>query len=263
LDGSITDLVFGGATAAEGNAVSNNNPNKLGSSFNLFVRLSAGTAAAKLNYSVMNNTFRDAGGAAIEFDKQAGLGDMLGTISNNTVGVSGVPNSGSAQGSGIVTTIIGGGTHTTTVTNNTVYQFTNFGILVQGGGSSIANGGQGYMTAVVQGNTISQPSPNSLLAGFPTIGIRLTVGTNSGDTTKFWLTIGGSGAAKNTVLLTGTNGGTDLRLQQRFNTFLGVNGYAGGTTDATAMQNYLLSQNTAGTALASTSSPNGWSGTQP
>jgi hypothetical protein len=253
---SVVDFVF------TGNAVSNNHPSIVAGASNVLVATGGSALNANVTYNISNNTFRDATGAAVSVGKGAiGVGNVSGTIANNTIGVSGVANSGSAQGSGIVVGIQGGGSHSATITNNTIFQFTNFGILVQGG-NTVAGGGQGRMTAVIKSNVVSQPTST----GFPTSGLRITAGTNVGDNTKFCLTLGGTTTDRNTLVGTGTNLAQDIRLVQARVVLLAVTGYAGAANDNTAMANYLLSQNIAATASAannvSAGGP-GFSGTCP
>ncbi|MDQ3704975.1 MAG: cadherin repeat domain-containing protein [Chloroflexota bacterium] len=242
---SVVDFVF------TGNAVSNNHPSIVTGASNVLVGTGGSALSANVTYNISNNTLRDASGGAIVVGKGAvGAGDVSGTIANNTIGVSGVGNSGSTHGSGIVVGIQGGGSHSATIANNTIVQFTNFGILVQGGNTT-SGGGQGRMTAVIKGNVVSQPSANSSSGGFPTSGLRVTAGTNTGDNTKFCLTLGGAATDRNTLTGTGTNFAQDIRLVQSRLVSLAVTGYPGAANDNTAMQTYLLSQNVAATAGAS------------
>jgi len=219
------------------------------------VTISAGGSAGSFNptmtYSITNNVINNnsannASGTAIAVGKGgvSAAGSFSGTISGNTIGTAGVANSGSAQGSGIGVDIIGGGSHTVTISNNTIRQFTNFGILVQSG-DTLGGGGTGSMTATVTGNNIAQPSPASATAQFPTGGIRVVAGTNSGDTSKNCITLGGTAAAdKNVLTGTGTLGGSELRLFQRFTTILAVPGYAGANNSNSAMNEFLAARNT-------------------
>lgn len=254
---SVSDFVF------TGNTLTNNHPSPLPQNFG--VAISGGGLASNFNptltYNVSNNSIRDAGSTAISVGKGGvGAGSFTGTISNNVIGVSGVANSGAAQGSAIVVDIVGGGSHTSTITNNTIRQFTNYGILAQSGNTT-AGGGQGYLTLTIQGNNIAEPSPASAAALFPTSGIRVMTGTNSGDTSKNCVTLGGTlGGQANTVVGTGTNGGQDLRLFQRFTTILGVPGYAGANNDNAAMNAFLSARNTAGGISATNNTAAGGSG---
>jgi VCBS repeat-containing protein len=260
---SVMDLVF------TGNAVSNNHASRVSGATNLTAGIGGSGLSATMTYNIANNTFRDALGPALSLGKGGvGAGSMTGTVTGNTIGVPGTGNSGSAQGSGIVADIVGGGSHTVTITNNTIAQFTEFGILVQGGATT-TGGGQGYMTAVVQGNTVVQPSANALAGGVPTSGIRLGAGLTTGDNTKFCVTLGGTTAAeKNTVTGTGnpSAGSSDIRVQQRFLTILGMPGYAGANNSNSAMVTYLTSRNNAASAAAANNTGAGgpgFSGTCP
>ena len=252
-----------------GNVLSNNHPARLPQNFG--VAISSGGSGAgyspTLTYAVNNNVINDAGSTGISIGKGGvGAGSFTGTVNGNTIGTAGVGNSGSAQGSAIVVDIVGGGSHNSTITNNTIRQFTNYGILAQSGNAT-AGGGQGYLTLTIQGNNIAEPSPAAASALFPTSGIRVVAGTNSGDNHKNCVVLGGTLAAqKNTVTGTGTNGGLDLRLFQRFVTLMGVPGYAGANNDNTAMNAFLTARNTlstvSGTNNTATGGP-GFSGSCP
>jgi hypothetical protein len=236
-DTAVTDLVF------TGNALSNNHANIApgGGGFTI----SSGGAAfnATLTYAISNNSFRDALGSAVVIGKGAvGTGSFTGQITNNTIGVASVANSGSAQGSGIVADVLGGGTHTVTISGNQVVQWTNYGILLAAG-STLAGGGQGRLVATVQGNTVSTPSPASAAALFPTSGFRLNSGTTTGDNHNVCLTLGGAGALANALTGAGTNGGADVRLFQRFLTTVALTGYAGANNDNTAVSNFVKANN--------------------
>src|SRR4051794_40338189 len=250
---SVTDLTF------TGNRVTNNHPNQVSGS--TAVTISAGGSAGSFNPTntfnisnnvINNNSANNASGTAIAVGKGgiSASGSFTGTISGNTIGTAGMGNSGSAQGSGIAVDIVGGGVMNATITNNVIRQFTNFGILVQSG-DVLGGGGTGKMIADVRGNTVAEPSPSSATVQFPTNGIRVVAGTNSGDNTNNCITIGGPAAAdKNTISGTGTNGATDLRVFQRFQTILALPGYAGAANNNAAMNAYLTARNTLSTVNA-------------
>jgi large repetitive protein len=236
-DSAVADLVF------SGNALSNNHANIASGGGGVVIGGGSAGFNATLTYSITGNTFRDAVGTALAIGKgAAGTGNFSGSISNNVIGVAAVANSGSAQGSGIAVDIVGGGSHTTTITNNEIYQFTNYGILLSAG-SNVSGGGQGNLVAVVQGNVIASPSANSAASFFPTSGIRLNSGTATGDNAKVCLTAGGSGALENSVTGSGTNGGADIRLFQRFLTTVGLPGYSGANNDNTAVVSFVKGNN--------------------
>jgi hypothetical protein len=252
---------------------SNSDPNQVSGGSNLALGAggpSSGCANNTLNptvtYNIHNNTFRDALGTAISISK-GGVGTgQFGTIANpglidhNTIGVSG--NSTSSGAGGIGSILVGGGSITNNITNNTIHGAIN-GISV-GANSSVAGGGQGYYRAVIQGNTVDTPNVG---AGNITNGLLAQFGSVSTDNPKACLTLGSSTAASKNNLDGGRNGGADLRLRVRFGTLIGILGYAGANNDDTAMNAFLSSQNVFGTAGAvltnNATTGSGWTGSCP
>jgi hypothetical protein len=215
-----------GDVIISGNTLTNNHPNKLGSDFGIYV---AHASSGAVTYSVASNSVNNAGGAGIEVDRGAGgTGTMTGTINANTVGTAGVANSGSFAGSGIFVALVGAGstaTHNVTISNNTVRQFTNYGIEMLNSGT-----GNGYLNATVTGNNIAEPSPNSVTAGFPTSGIRGTMAVSSGPPAhdgRSCMNISG-----NTVNQTGTSISAEIRLLGRFGSRTGLPGLTGAGANA-------------------------------
>jgi hypothetical protein len=228
LSGSaVSDLVFTGNTVS-------NTQGALSGGGGIVVGTGGGGNPV-LTYNIANNSIRDAVGTAINVAKGAGTGTATGTIDGNTVGVTGIANSGSTQGSGISVFHVGGGTSTAAVTNNVVAQYNSSGILVQVGDNT--SGGNGTMNAHVTGNTISNPG------AFAFNGFLLNAGTVSGDAHFVCLTLGGAGANANSVTGSGANGATDIRLRQRMATTVRLSGYVGANNDNAAVQAYVQSTN--------------------
>jgi hypothetical protein len=227
---AAADLVFAGNTLNNGQA------NPLSGGGGVLVTSTGGSPT--LSYAMTGNAVRGTTGAAVAVIKGAGTGTFTGSITNNVIGQSGVANSGSSQGSGIIVDLIGGGAHTASVTGNQVFQFTNFGIRAQGSGT-----GQGVLKVVAQGNTVSQPSPNAVTTSFPTHGIRIQSGVGTGDNAIVCATVGGAGALANAVTGTGINGGTDIRLFERFLTTMALPGYAGAANDNAAAAAFTQANN--------------------
>jgi hypothetical protein len=232
-DDATGDLAFLGNTLANGHG------NPLSGGSGVLVTSAGGNPS--LTYAVTNNTVRGTSGAAIAVIKGAGTGTFTGSVNGNVVGQPGVANSGSSQGSGILVDLVGGGAHTAQVTGNQVFQFTNFGIRAQAGGTAL--GGQGALEVVVQGNTVSEPSSNAVSMGFPTHGIRIQSGLSTGDNAIVCATVGGAGALANSVAGTGVNGGTDIRLFERFLTTMALPGYAGAPNDNAAVAAFVQANN--------------------
>ena len=252
---------------------SNSDANQVSGGSNLAVGAggpSSGCADNTLNptlaYNIHNNTFRDALGTAVSISK-GGVGTGTfgttanpGIIDSNTFGVS--SNSASSGAGGIGSILVGGGSITNNITNNTIHGAIN-GINV-GANSSVAGGGQGFYRAVLQGNTVDTPNVG---AGNITNGLLAQFGAVGTDDPKVCLTLGGSAAALKNNLDGGRNGGADLRLRVRFGTLIGVLGYTGANNDNAAMTSFLNSQNVFGTAGAivtnNAATGSGWTGTCP
>ncbi|WP_189523068.1 hypothetical protein [Mesorhizobium sp. M8A.F.Ca.ET.213.01.1.1] len=240
LHGNVqSDLVFGGATGALGNTLSNNNQNIVSGGGGITISSGGAGDVANLTFNIAHNTMRDALGTALGISTGSGASSFNGTIDSNTIGVAGVANSGSAQGSDIGFVTLGGADSSVTITNNLLYQYNNDGILLQTGDA--VDGGNHKLTAVVQGNTASNPGT------FGNHGFELNAGTVAGDAQTVSLTLGGAGGLANNFTGSGANGGTDMRLRTRFDVHVGLHGgaaaYAGAATDAAAVMSYVQAIN--------------------
>jgi hypothetical protein len=217
------DLIF------SGNALSNNHPAIATGGGG--VTLGNGSSST-FSMSLTSNTFRDAVGHAILIVKDIGTGTQLVTFNNNTVGVSGVANSGSKEGSDLKIQQAGDGTQTVLVSGNIFYQYNNDAVLLQTG-AGIAKGGS--FNATVTGNTISNAGNNAAIA-VPVQGISLNGGVTPGDSFAICAQIGGASTLKNDLdSAIGPYGGGDYRLRQRQNTTVRLPGYAGGAADTAAV----------------------------
>jgi hypothetical protein len=237
LNGSGTqtgDLVLTGNTFTQSMAA-------IAGAGNIFVS-SGGNGNPNFTYNISNNTMRGSVGNAINVSKGIGTGTYNGTLNNNTVGVSGSANSGSSQGNGIAIIHVGGGTHTTHITNNTIRRYNNDGILVQVGDNT--SGGNGTVNATITGNTVAEPD------SFALHGLELNIGTTAADAHFLCGSIGGAGGLKNNLSGSGlvANGGFDIRARQRFNTTIRLPGYGGAANDNSAVTTFLTGQNNTGGA---------------
>ncbi|MGY4255183.1 putative thioesterase [Bradyrhizobium sp. USDA 4516] len=239
LHGGVnSDLVL------NGNSFSNNNQNIVSGGGGITISSGGTGDHANLTFNIANNTMRDALGTALGISTGSGASSFNGTIDSNTIGVAGVANSGSAQGSDIGFVTMGGANSSVTITNNHLYQYNNDGIELQTGDA--ANGGNALLTAIVMGNTVSNPG------AFGAHGFELNAGTVAGDAQSVSLTLGGTGAQENQFLGSGATG-TDIRLRDRFATTVGLHAgdgssYGGGATDTAAISSYVLAHNTVTTA---------------
>ncbi|GMA15240.1 hypothetical protein E5F05_01265 (plasmid) [Deinococcus metallilatus] len=250
LTGSPTaDLVF------SNNTLSNNHPSIVSGGGGM--TLTSGGAVGyspRLTYSITNNTFRDALGTALLVSKLIDAGTFSGTISGNTIGVAGVANSGSQQGSGIQLISAVQGSNSATIQNNRIYQYNNYGVSLQAGG--IAQSASGTTThnaalnATITGNTISNPGNGGALI----YGIYLNSGTTSNspggtpDAYQVCASISG-----NSLTGSGVGAGNDIVLRQRFMTTVRLPGYVGANNDTAAVMNFVQSNNGGASATAATS----------
>ncbi|HET6891643.1 MAG TPA: Calx-beta domain-containing protein, partial [Pyrinomonadaceae bacterium] len=149
------------------NRVSNNHPNKV---------IAGGGAVfqtlGNLTYDISCNSFRDSNGIGLNVFKgrpangQTG-GTMSGTIFNNTIGVTGVQNSGAADGaSGINVEAQGNGVHTTLIKNNVIRNTGEAGIRTNVIDANTIAPVSVTMNATVIGNLVAEPDPVNSFAGF-------------------------------------------------------------------------------------------------
>jgi uncharacterized repeat protein (TIGR01451 family) len=203
------------------------------------------------NYNISNNTMSGSIGTAVNVVMLTGDSKTFsGTIANNSIGTTGVLNSGSAQGSDIVVELNGDGIHNSTVSGNTLRQYGNgAALLLQKRNSSSA---ASALNVTVTGNTITQPG------SFASNGVLLNSGTVAGNAGTSCTDIGGAGALANNFTGSGAGGSDDFRVRQRFSTTVRLPGYAGANTDTTAVVNFIKGRNSAGASgSATTQAPGG------
>jgi hypothetical protein len=240
LEGSSTaELIF------SSNALSNNHPNPASGGGGVVVTSgSTATATPTLSYSITNNTFRDSNGSALVVAKLLDAGSFRGTISGNTIGLESVANSGSATASGIRVLTAVQGRHTVAITNNTVYQYNENGIVIEAGGIAQTQSGttthNAEVHATVSGNTIA--SPGALMFNVQS-GFFLNAGTNQNlggtpDAYPVCLHLAG-----NALTGSGAEGGSDFTLRQRFGTTVRLPGYAGANNDNGAVVAFVVGNN--------------------
>jgi hypothetical protein len=232
LHGTISsDLVLSGST------FTNNNPNIVSGGGGLTLGGGGLGDSVTFTYNISNNSFRDSLGSELGIGAGTGtLHNFTGTIDGNTFGVAGVTNSGSAQGSAIGLIQNSAGTSTITITNNQIFQYNNSGIGLLIGAIGNTNA---YLNATVTGNTISNPGT------FASNGVLLTAGTASSDVGRACLTLTG-----NTMTGSGANGGSDIRIRDRFNVKVGLPGYAGPSGSGNTAAAFLSGNNGGASATA-------------
>jgi hypothetical protein len=260
------DFDHGGSGAGDlaitGSAFSNNHPGIATGGGGLTLS-SEGTSGAT-TMDVTGNTFRDAVGSGLLLLKTTGPSTQTGTFANNTIGVSGLANSGSAEGDALKLQTAGQGTMTWSVTGNQIHGYNNNGIEVEAGGGATAQ--SGALNTTITGNTIDQPGNTAGTVTVPKNGIQLNIGTVPNDTYQACAVIGGAGAFANSLATSGLDGvpatglgDIDVRLRQRQTTTIRLPGYLNGPTDTTAVQNFVAANNPVGgpAVLASASGTGG------
>jgi hypothetical protein len=268
--GDLIHVVSRGATSSidvnfTGNTLSNNHSSILSGGGGATFEADNQVSNSVLTFDILNNTFRDAVGVALNVFKGPGGGTVSGTISGNTIGVAGVDLSGSSQAGGINVDMDGGGTVTVAITNNTIQEYNADGIHLNIG--SALGGNDGTFNATVTGNT-TIAGAGAEPGGFASNGFEINAGTNSTGGTP-------SGPDNHVVnlKLSGNNfvdGGNaslfedDVNLRDRFSVRVNLTGYTGASNDATAIATYVAGQNPGGeTVTVSSLSGDGFFNTSP
>jgi hypothetical protein len=162
----------------------------------------------------------------------AAASTFAGTISGNTIGTAGTPNSGAVAGPGIRAVSNGvGGALTVAITGNTIREVANRGVDV------LARDGSSTINATITGNSIVLSSASALEA------IRVDAGALSTDAVTVCAAISGNTAT--------TPASSGIRVRQRFTgTTFRLVGYTGAPSSASAVATHLAATNTASSTLA-------------
>ena len=258
---STMDVVFG--QPGHGNAVHNTHANVAPGTEDFDASADGSmTFDVNSNHFDTPNTTNTQGGVFINAAEDQG--NMSGYFRNNTIGNSGVTNSGSAgQANALDVESNNGGDMTIDIDSNQIYQFN--GALGTGGvwviphGATSAGSESTVFNMTFTNNTVAQQgtanaSPNQIQ------GFQLDNETQTADnppngeafTTclKF---------ASNTINGAGSGGaGGDVRLRQRFNTKVDMPGYLGTAGDTSAVDSYIQGLNPTGPpSVSSTASTGG------
>lgn len=235
----------------------------------IVVNGAAYTGAASVLYDISGNTINGAILSAIttNLGVPSNSVTMSGHVRNNVIGTTGVIRSCSTQAHGIAIDAHGAGTHTASVTGNTMRQCKDRGINVTANDSI---GGNLFLT--VQSNTVLEGGPINP-PGFPADGtgsreaFNLIAGSTASDTIFICAQIGGAGALANNfnrgteAIISGLQ---DIRIRKQSTAVMTIRlpGYAGSATDASAFVagNNTSSEDGASTATAIATSSGGGGG---
>jgi len=197
-----------------------------------------------LGFNISSNTITGSDGIPISVDRNIGTAVLSGTIEGNTIGTSGVANSGSANSTGIYVIHTGPGTTTVKVSNNVVRQINGTQAIWTQIGDDVAGGGAGSLNATVTNNTISEEGSVATTR----TGIVLTSGRVTNDTDAMCADVSGNSISAYN---------TRIRPNQRFNTTMKMPGYTGASGDPTAVNNFVQSRNPGTIGLTSVSTVGG------
>jgi hypothetical protein len=211
----------------------------------------AQTTKGPLTVKITNNLSTFNSSAPFAVTRSSGGNSLVETtVTGNTVGTSGVPNSGATCGggcNGINISASGTNVFNLLISNNAVHQVDAIGIRV------IANQGSTALNSTITNNVVDQPVAGALF------GINVQSGTLAADTTAVCAGITGNtvtGAWSTDVFVRNVSAGSTFSLP----------GYAGLTTDTTAVANFIKANNTITTATAqrkTTAPQNGFNGGSP
>jgi hypothetical protein len=250
---STMDLVFG--QPGHGNIIHNTHPNivPFAQDFNL-------AAGGNLTFDVNSNQFDSASATQAQggvfINAANGTAVASGYFRNNTIGNSGVADSGSSGNDpGLDVESNGGGDLTISITNNQMYQWgsNGSGFYVQAG-QTFGNPTNVNITAT--NNTVAQPGTFAVANNAQ--GFQLNAGTGTGDAPTVCL-----GFSGNVIDQAGTGAGGDVRLRQRFDSHVALPGYTGpqdGVTGSPTVNTFVAGLNSPTPTVTSISSTSGGGG---
>lgn len=197
------------------------------------------TANTSLTYSITNSTFRDSRGDAILVALQTGNGSASGTIDGNTIGIAGINGSGSSEANAIEVRTVGRGANTVTINNNQIHQYSNFGVYLNFGDTSVngTSGTVGAQNLTVTNNLIDTPSSFA----FTKNAVQVNLGTVTGD--NYVATVDIKNNNGSTGGSTDVSTGSDYVLRQRMLTTMKLPGYTGANNDNAAVAAFIQGQN--------------------
>jgi hypothetical protein len=222
----------GGSITFTGNTLSGGHPSPLGQGITLNAATGVPGYSGSVDYVFSNNTINGSVLSAVStvLGTSSNAALFRGRIENNQIGTSGASLTCSTQANGISVEARGNGTHTALVSNNTIRQCFDRGILTEAGD------GSGTFNLTVVGNIIDQQVDVSAREAIQTnFGITSTNVFGGEDAPAVCLDLGGAGALANTFS-NGASAPDDFRLRKRFGATVRLPGYAGGTgQDLTAL----------------------------
>jgi hypothetical protein len=253
--GATMDLVFG--QPGHGNTIHNTHSNIVPFAQDLAVT-PTGTETFDINSNHFDSASAVQAQGGVIINSALGTATATGYFRNNTIGTSGVANSGSSGNDpGLDVESNGGGDLTIVVNNNQMYQWgsNGAGFLLQAGATGV---NPTTVNATITNNTIAQPGTFAVSNNAQ--GFQLNNGTTSGENFTTCLRFAG-----NALNGSGTGAGGDARFRQRFDTKVQMPGYTGAVDGGTLfadVRSYIQGLNPTGpplvTGIASTAAGGGF-----
>src|ERR1051326_2395832 len=234
--GATMDLVFG--SPGHGNTIHNTHSNIVPFAQDLAVT-PTGTETFDINSNHFDSASAVQAQGGVIINAALGTATATGYFRNNTIGNSGVLNSGSSGNDpALDVESNGGGDLTIKVDNNQMYQWgsNGAGLLLQAGSTS---GNPTSVNATITNNSIAEPGTFAVANNAQ--GFQLNSGTNSGENFTSCLKF-----QSNVFDTAGTGAGGDGRFRQRFDTKVQMPGYTGaadGTTGSPTVASYVQGLN--------------------
>jgi VCBS repeat-containing protein len=245
LNSGVLNVVFSGNTLSGGHAA------PLGQGITINAATGAPGFAGSVTYDVNGNTINGAISNAVmaNLGTSSAAASFKGQIRNNVIGTSGSALSCSTQANGINVEAHGNGTHTVSVTGNTIRRCFDRGINV------LANDGSGVFNLTATNNTVTEMSDINGVMGTPREAFLLQAGSTStnvfGQVDNHAVCLSLSGPSGSLIGGAFKNG--DIRTRQRFRSSVRMPGYAGSPFDTAAVIGFLQGNNPGSAATATTS----------
>lgn len=208
-----------------GNTMIGGHPTALGQGVTLNAATGVPGYLGDIDYDIDGNTSNGSisNAHAVVMGTSAASASMVGRVRNNIIGTTGALLSCSSQANGIYVDARGNATHTAAVTDNTMRQCFDRGML------SEAGDGDSVLNLTVTGNISDEQSAVAARESIQTNhGITSTNVFGNVDSNAVCVQLGGAGALAN-IFSHGGAAPDDFRLRKRQEATVRLPGYAGGT----------------------------------
>ena len=211
-----------------------------------------------MTYDINGNSINGAKSNAITVNlgTSSAAATMVGKIRNNLIGTTGVALSCSTDANGIEVDAHGNGTHTLSITGNTIKRCFDRGIL------GLFNDGNGAANVTITGNTINEMLDTNAGTGTPREAFEMEAGSTNPN--LFGLEDSHAVCLNITSTSGNMTGGAfkngDIRIRQRFASSITLPGYTppgGNHFDTASVITFVQGNNPGGTTTAATNNSGG------